>query len=170
VAPAEVGLSGEVGWHGHAVGFVPVEAADVERARPCRDFDGVRVTPVGREESGGIVRVIGMAAPCHVVAHLDARVSAIQGLRPGRPNRLRPSRGEVTRRCSDARRSASTLLRCRHDSVFRWAWAGVKAVVYERYGSSDVLRLEDVPVPSPAAGQVRVRVAATSVNLSDWEA
>ena len=75
----------------------------------------------------------------------------------------------MTRRCSDARRSASTLLRCRHDSVFRWAWAGVKAVVYERYGSSDVLRLEDVPVPSPAAGQVRVRVAATSVNLSDWE-
>jgi NADPH:quinone reductase-like Zn-dependent oxidoreductase len=45
----------------------------------------------------------------------------------------------------------------------------VKAVVYERYGSPDVLRIEDVPVPSPAAGQVRVKVAATSVNLSDWE-
>ena len=45
----------------------------------------------------------------------------------------------------------------------------MKAVVYERYGSPDVLRIEDVPVPSPAAGQVRVRVAATSVNLSDWE-
>jgi hypothetical protein len=25
------------------------------------------------------------------------------------------------------------------------------------------------PVPSPAAGQVRVKIAATSVNLSDWE-
>jgi len=45
----------------------------------------------------------------------------------------------------------------------------VKAVVYDRYGSPDVLRLEDVPIPSPAAGQVRVKVAATSVNLSDWE-
>jgi NADPH:quinone reductase-like Zn-dependent oxidoreductase len=45
----------------------------------------------------------------------------------------------------------------------------VKAVVYDRYGSPDVLRIEDVPVPSPAAGQVRVEVAATSVNLSDWE-
>lgn len=45
----------------------------------------------------------------------------------------------------------------------------MKAVVYERYGSPDVLRLDDVPVPSPAAGQVLVRVAATSVNLSDWE-
>ncbi|MGH3371721.1 MAG: alcohol dehydrogenase catalytic domain-containing protein, partial [Nocardioidaceae bacterium] len=45
----------------------------------------------------------------------------------------------------------------------------MKAVIYDRYGSPDVLRIEDVPVPSPAAGQVRVRVAATSLNLSDWE-
>jgi NADPH:quinone reductase-like Zn-dependent oxidoreductase len=45
----------------------------------------------------------------------------------------------------------------------------VRAVVYDRYGSPDVLRVEDVPTPSPAAGQVLVRVAATSVNLSDWE-
>jgi NADPH:quinone reductase-like Zn-dependent oxidoreductase len=45
----------------------------------------------------------------------------------------------------------------------------VKAVVYDRYGSPDVLRLEDVPAPSPAAGQVLIRVVATSVNLSDWE-
>jgi NADPH:quinone reductase-like Zn-dependent oxidoreductase len=46
---------------------------------------------------------------------------------------------------------------------------GVKAVVYDRYGAPDVLRVEDVPMPSPVAGQVRVAVAATSVNLSDWE-
>ena len=45
----------------------------------------------------------------------------------------------------------------------------MKAVVYDRYGPPDVLRVEDVPVPVPDAGQVRVRVAATSVNLSDWE-
>ncbi len=45
----------------------------------------------------------------------------------------------------------------------------MKAVVYDRYGSPEVLRVEDVPVPSPAVGQVRVKVAATSVNLSDWE-
>jgi NADPH:quinone reductase-like Zn-dependent oxidoreductase len=47
--------------------------------------------------------------------------------------------------------------------------AGVKAVVHDRYGSPDVLRVEEVPVPSPAASQVRVKIAATSVNLSDWE-
>ena len=29
--------------------------------------------------------------------------------------------------------------------------------------------VEEVPVPSPGAGQVRVKIAATSVNLSDWE-
>ena len=45
----------------------------------------------------------------------------------------------------------------------------MKAVVYERYGRPDVLRVEDVSVPSPAAGQVLVKVAATSINLSDWE-
>ena len=45
----------------------------------------------------------------------------------------------------------------------------MKAVVYDRYGPPEVLRVEDVPMPSPAAGQVRVKVAATSINLSDWE-
>jgi NADPH:quinone reductase-like Zn-dependent oxidoreductase len=45
----------------------------------------------------------------------------------------------------------------------------MKAVVYERYGSPDVLRVEDVPIPSPTSGQVLVKVAATSINLSDWE-
>ena len=45
----------------------------------------------------------------------------------------------------------------------------MKAVVYDRYGGADVLRVADVPIPSPAVGQVRVKVAATSVNLSDWE-
>ena len=45
----------------------------------------------------------------------------------------------------------------------------MKAVVYDRYGATDVLRVEDVPVPSPDANQVLVRVAATSLNLTDWE-
>lgn len=45
----------------------------------------------------------------------------------------------------------------------------MKAVVYERYGGPDVLRVADVPTPQPADGQVLVRVEATSINLSDWE-
>ncbi|MEO6201426.1 MAG: NAD(P)-dependent alcohol dehydrogenase [Cryobacterium sp.] len=45
----------------------------------------------------------------------------------------------------------------------------MRAVVYDRYGPPDVLRVEDVATPSPAADQVLVEVAATSVNLSDWE-
>jgi NADPH:quinone reductase-like Zn-dependent oxidoreductase len=45
----------------------------------------------------------------------------------------------------------------------------VKAAVYDRYGSPDVLRIDEIPVPTPGPGQVLVKVAATSVNLSDWE-
>ena len=45
----------------------------------------------------------------------------------------------------------------------------MRAVVYDRYGPPDVLHVEDVPMPSPGTGQLRVKVAATSLNLSDWE-
>jgi NADPH:quinone reductase-like Zn-dependent oxidoreductase len=45
----------------------------------------------------------------------------------------------------------------------------MRAVVYDRYGPPDVLRVEEVPVPSPTTNQVLVKIAATSVNLSDWE-
>jgi NADPH:quinone reductase-like Zn-dependent oxidoreductase len=45
----------------------------------------------------------------------------------------------------------------------------MRAVVYDRYGRPDQLRVEEVPVPSPGAKQVLVEVVATSVNLSDWE-
>lgn len=45
----------------------------------------------------------------------------------------------------------------------------MRAVVYDRYGPPDVLRVDEVPVPSPGPEQVLVKVVATSVNLSDWE-
>jgi NADPH:quinone reductase-like Zn-dependent oxidoreductase len=45
----------------------------------------------------------------------------------------------------------------------------MKAVVYDRYGGPEQLRVDDVPTPSPAADQVLIRVLATSINLSDWE-
>jgi NADPH:quinone reductase-like Zn-dependent oxidoreductase len=46
----------------------------------------------------------------------------------------------------------------------------LRAVVYDRYGPPDVLRLaDDVPRPTPGPTQVLIEVVATSVNLSDWE-
>ncbi|WP_290053903.1 NADP-dependent oxidoreductase [Amycolatopsis solani] len=43
----------------------------------------------------------------------------------------------------------------------------MKAVRFHDYGAPEVLRYEDVTLPVPAAGQVRVRVAATSFNPVD---
>lgn len=45
----------------------------------------------------------------------------------------------------------------------------MRAVVFEQYGAPEVLRVEEVPVPSPGPGQVLVQVATTSLNLTDWE-
>jgi NADPH:quinone reductase-like Zn-dependent oxidoreductase len=43
----------------------------------------------------------------------------------------------------------------------------VKAVVYDRYGPPDVLRLEEVERPVPAEDQLLVRVRASTVTRSD---
>ncbi|GLY87635.1 NADP-dependent oxidoreductase [Actinoallomurus iriomotensis] len=43
----------------------------------------------------------------------------------------------------------------------------MKAVRFHEYGDPDVLRYEDVDEPVPGAGQVRVRVAATTFNGVD---
>ena len=43
----------------------------------------------------------------------------------------------------------------------------MKAVVYDRYGPPDVLRLEDVERPVPAEDQLLVRVHASTVTRSD---
>ena len=45
----------------------------------------------------------------------------------------------------------------------------VKAVVRDRYGTTEVLGVEDIDVPVVGAEDVLVRVRATSLNLSDWE-
>ena len=45
----------------------------------------------------------------------------------------------------------------------------MKAVVHDRYGPPDVLRVEQISTPTPGPKQVVVEIAATSVNLSDWE-
>ena len=43
------------------------------------------------------------------------------------------------------------------------------AVVYTRYGPPDVLRVTNVAAPVPKDNEVLVRVAAVSLNRSDWE-
>lgn len=43
----------------------------------------------------------------------------------------------------------------------------MKAIVFARYGSPNVLELRDVPKPVPGDGEVLVRVHATSLN--DWD-
>jgi NADPH:quinone reductase-like Zn-dependent oxidoreductase len=45
----------------------------------------------------------------------------------------------------------------------------VKAAVRDRYGSPDVVRLEDLDVPVPADGEVLVQVRAASVNRADLD-
>jgi NADPH:quinone reductase-like Zn-dependent oxidoreductase len=45
----------------------------------------------------------------------------------------------------------------------------MQAVIYSRYGSPDVLRVTDVPIPTPKEAEVLVRVGAVSLNASDWE-
>jgi len=44
----------------------------------------------------------------------------------------------------------------------------MRATVIDRYGTPDVLRLEEVDTPVPGDGQVLVRVRASSVNPYDW--
>jgi NADPH:quinone reductase-like Zn-dependent oxidoreductase len=44
----------------------------------------------------------------------------------------------------------------------------MKAIVYDKYGSPDVLELREAAKPAPNADQVLVRVLAVSVNPADW--
>jgi len=45
----------------------------------------------------------------------------------------------------------------------------VRAISYTEPGGPDVLRLVDRPVPEPGPGEVRVRVAFSGVNPTDWK-
>jgi len=45
----------------------------------------------------------------------------------------------------------------------------MKAAVRHEYGPSGVLRVEEVPKPTPRDDEVLIRVRAASVNLGDWE-
>jgi NADPH:quinone reductase-like Zn-dependent oxidoreductase len=44
----------------------------------------------------------------------------------------------------------------------------MKAVIWEKYGPPELLRVADVEKPAPAADEVLVKVLAASVNPADW--
>lgn len=44
----------------------------------------------------------------------------------------------------------------------------MRAIRQTEYGTSDVLRLVDIPQPDPAAGEVLVEVKAAGVTMGDW--
>jgi NADPH:quinone reductase-like Zn-dependent oxidoreductase len=44
----------------------------------------------------------------------------------------------------------------------------MKAIVYREYGSADVLKLEDVPKPSPGDAEVLIKVRAAGLNPLEW--
>ena len=45
----------------------------------------------------------------------------------------------------------------------------MKAVRIHEFGGPEVLRYEDVPVPEPGQGEIRVKVIAAGVNPVDWK-
>lgn len=44
----------------------------------------------------------------------------------------------------------------------------MRAITTDRYGGPEVLRLEDLPAPTPGPGDVLVRVVAAAANAGDW--
>jgi NADPH:quinone reductase-like Zn-dependent oxidoreductase len=44
----------------------------------------------------------------------------------------------------------------------------IKAIVQDRYGSPDVLRLKDIDKPVPEDNEVLVRVRAAAINIGNW--
>lgn len=45
----------------------------------------------------------------------------------------------------------------------------MKAVRIHSFGGPDVLEIEDVPMPQPRAGEIRIQVIAAGVNPVDWK-
>ncbi len=45
----------------------------------------------------------------------------------------------------------------------------MKAIVVHQFGGPEVMRIEDVPIPEPGAGQVLVKIAAVGVNPDELQ-
>ena len=45
----------------------------------------------------------------------------------------------------------------------------MKAIRIHEFGGPDVLKYEDIPVPKPGQGEVRIQIIAAGVNPADWK-
>ena len=44
----------------------------------------------------------------------------------------------------------------------------MKAAVYHKYGPPESVRVEEVPTPTAKAGDVLIRIRATTISTADW--
>jgi len=45
----------------------------------------------------------------------------------------------------------------------------MRAIAIHEFGGTETLKLEDLPTPEPAAGEVRIRIFASGINPVDWK-